>query len=128
MVRFCIGSRLTSGRDPADGSAGPKYDACTASAAKQYGINLPQAQGTSSSGGDSLGAAGEPLEQASSNDESADKETQPDDLAGAVDQRLPRYGRSIFNKMCRLSRLQMMRPFLRLSTRSGRSAGGAAVR
>ena len=66
--------------------------------AKQYGINLPQTQGTSSSGGDGLGAAGEPLEQASSDNESADKETQPDDLAGAVDQRLPRYGRSIFNK------------------------------
>jgi polysaccharide export outer membrane protein len=66
--------------------------------AKQYGINLPQTQGTSSSGGDSLGAAGEPLEQATGDDVSADKETQPDDLAGAVEQRLPRYGRSIFTK------------------------------
>ena len=52
--------------------------------AKQYGINLPQTQGTSSSGGDGLGAAGEPLEQASGDNESADKETQPDDLAAAV--------------------------------------------
>ena len=66
--------------------------------AKQYGINLPQTEGTSTSGSDGLGAAGEPLEQASSDNESVEKETQPDDLAGAVDQRLPRYGRSIFNK------------------------------
>lgn len=65
--------------------------------AKQYGINLPQTQASSGSG-DSLGAPGESLEQASSDDLSADKETQPDDLAGAVVQRLPRYGRAIFDK------------------------------
>ena len=53
--------------------------------AKQYGINLPQTQASSGSGDSQR--TGESLEQASSDDLSADKETQPDDLAGAVDQR-----------------------------------------
>ena len=66
--------------------------------AKQYGINLPQAQGSPSTSDGGLGDAGEPLDQASGDDPSADTESQPDDLAGAVDQRLPRYGRGIFNK------------------------------
>ena len=67
--------------------------------AKQYGINLPQSQ-SSSSGTGSLGTPGESLEQATSVEMSAsvDKETQPDDLAGAVNQQVPRYGLSIFNK------------------------------
>ena len=68
------------------------------SLAKQYGIDLQQPQGDSSAAGDTLGAAGKPLEQASSDEVSAAKESQPDDLADAVDQRLPLYGRSIFNK------------------------------
>ena len=66
--------------------------------AKQYGINLPQAQGASPTYDGGLGDAGDPLDQASGDDISADTEAQPDDLAGAVDQRLPRYGRGIFNK------------------------------
>ena len=65
---------------------------------KQYGINLPQAQGSPSTSDGGLGDAGEPLDQAVGDDLSADTESQPDDLAGAVDQRLPRYGRGIFNK------------------------------
>ena len=66
--------------------------------AKQYGINVPQAQGSSSTIDGGLGDAGEPLDQASGDDPSADADSQPDDLAGAVDQRFPRYGRGIFNK------------------------------
>lgn len=66
--------------------------------AKQYGINLPEAKDSSSSGGGGLGDAGEPLDQASSDVVSADEESEADDLAVAVDQQLPRYGRGIFNK------------------------------
>ena len=55
--------------------------------AKQYGINLPQAQGSPSTSDGGLGDAGEPLDQASGDDPSADAESQPDDLAGAVEQR-----------------------------------------
>lgn len=66
--------------------------------AKQYGINLPQTQGSGSRDGSDLGSAGEPLDQVSSDDASDSQEPQPDDLAGVVDQLLPRYGRAIFDK------------------------------
>ena len=65
--------------------------------AKQYGINLPQNLESPSNEGNGLGDVGEPLGQAQIEGVLADEE-QPDDLTGAVDQPLPRYGLSIFDK------------------------------
>ena len=64
--------------------------------AKQYGIDLPQAQG-SRSGGKGLGSAGEPLDQVSSDDASGKKQSQMI-LQVPLISGLPRYGRAIFDK------------------------------
>lgn len=66
--------------------------------ASQYGINLPASQASSSNSGDSLGSAGEPLDQVDSATVSTDQKKQKDVLADGVNQRLPRYGLEIFDQ------------------------------